>query len=215
MVKQKMRKEGINLMVLALWLGVSLVLMSTEGIEAYQNYTVGDSLGWYDNSTKPSINYLEWATGKNFSLGDFLIFNTDTNHSVVQTYNQTTYQSCDYGSDDSIEWTNAEPSANVTLTTVSVPLIRVGANYFFSGDDDGWQCANASQKFQINVTYGQGLPPSLLVPPAAPPPPTTNAPPTDTPPTTDTASTSDTAARIDGLFLALTLTLMLSLRVIW
>lgn len=201
--------EGINLMVLGLWLGVSLVLMSTEGVEAYQNYTVGDSLGWYDNSTKPSINYSQWATAKNFSLGDFLIFNTDTNHSVIQTYNQTTYQTCDYASDDSIEWTNAEPTANVTLTTVWVPLTREGSNYFFSGDYDGWQCANASQKFQINVTYGQGLPPSLSVPPAAPPPPTTNTPPTLTP--TNTVSTSDAVAKINGLFLALTLTLMLSL----
>jgi len=224
----KMRVEGIDFMALGLWASVALVLMSGGGVEAYKNYTVGDSLGWYDNIMKSSVDYAKWAAGKNFSLGDFLIFNTDTNHSVVQTFNQTTYKTCDLldaSDDDYIEWSTSEPSANAEPTTVPVPLLKEGINYFFSGDYDGWQCSKGGQKFEINVTHGQGLPPALLVPPAAPSPPTddgtdtpamTNAPSVtgpvaDTTPdtSTDTASASDAAARIGDLFLTLALMLML------
>lgn len=52
------------------------VLLSFSGsvvvVEAYKNYTVGDSLGWYDTLEKPNVNYQKWVAGKNFSLGDFL-----------------------------------------------------------------------------------------------------------------------------------------------
>ena len=40
--------------------------------EAYKNYTVGDSLGWFDNLAKPGVDYGKWVSGKTFSLGDFL-----------------------------------------------------------------------------------------------------------------------------------------------
>lgn len=50
-----------------------IALVSLSGrVEAYQNYTVGGSLGWYDSQEKPEIDYQKWASGKNFSLGDFL-----------------------------------------------------------------------------------------------------------------------------------------------
>lgn len=224
--------EGINLMaLLGLWATVALVLMSGGRVEAYQNYTVGDSLGWYDDFMKPTVDYAKWAAGKNFTLGDFLIFNTDTNHTVVQTFNETTYQNCDSEADDVYEWSTADPEADANPSTVAVPLTKEGVNYFFSGDYDGWQCAKGGQKMEINVTHGEGLPPSLSVPPAASSPPTddgsdtpamTNAPSVtgpvaDTPPdtSTDTASPSDAAARIDGVFLALALMLMLPFCVIW
>jgi len=229
-LKMKMRMEKMNLITLCLWASVALVLMSGKGVEAYKNYTVGDSLGWYDNIMKANVDYAKWAAGKNFSLGDFLIFNTDSNHTVVQTYNQTTYKTCDLADasdDDTTEWSTSQPSTDATPTTVPVPLLKEGTTYFFSGDYDGWQC-NKGQKFEINVTHGQGLPAALLTPPAATPPPTddgndtpaiTNVPDVtgpaaDTPPETDTANASDAAARIDGLFLALALMLMLPFCVI-
>ncbi|KAI4385399.1 hypothetical protein MLD38_003430 [Melastoma candidum] len=134
---------------------------------AYRNYTVGDSLGWYDKSMKPAVNYQNWVSGKNFSLGDFLIFNTDTNHSVVQTYNFTTYKACDYADaldNDTLQWSSADPSNTDTHpVTVAVPLVKEGPNYFFSGDYDGDQCRDG-QHFRINVTHGQGLPESLKSP---------------------------------------------------
>ncbi|KAI5673791.1 hypothetical protein M9H77_14155 [Catharanthus roseus] len=137
---------------------------------AYKNYTVGDSFGWYDNLEKPpGFDYQKWADahGNSFTLGDFLIFNTDNNHSVVQTYNFTTYKSCNYDDaleNDTIQWSSADPSSTSPRpVTVPVPLLKLGITYFFSGDYDGEQCLNG-QNFKINVTYGQGLPPSLKSP---------------------------------------------------
>ncbi|KAL0911000.1 hypothetical protein M5K25_019101 [Dendrobium thyrsiflorum] len=140
-----------------------LNLVQFHGADAYENYTVGDSLGWYDNLMVPKVNYQKWAAGKNFSLGDFLIFNTDKNHSVIQTYNQTTYNRCDSDdadADDTTEWSAGEPTVDAVDVTVPVPLLRVGSNFFFSGNYDGEQCRHG-QHFVINVTRGEGLPPSL------------------------------------------------------
>ena len=192
---------------MGLWMIGVVILMSCGGLEAYKNYTVGDSAGWYDNVKKPNVDYTKWAAGKNFSLGDFLIFNTDTNHTVVQTYNATTYKNCDYedaDTDDTIEWSAAAPSTEANPVTVAVPLVREGINYFFSGDYDGEQCAKGGQKFEISVAHGQGLPPALKVPPAAPTgddddpessPVTTNTPSSFNNPVTD--STPDSQANSD------------------
>lgn len=49
-----------------------LILSLSGSAQAYKNYTVGDSLGWYDNTEKANVNYQKWADAKNFSLGDFL-----------------------------------------------------------------------------------------------------------------------------------------------
>ncbi|KAF6150208.1 hypothetical protein GIB67_023163 [Kingdonia uniflora] len=147
----------------------SSLLLSLPGsvVEAYKNYTVGDSLGWYDNTQKPSVNYQKWVGTKNFSLGDFLFFNTDNNHSIIQTYNFTTYKECDFEDaelDDTIEWSTGDPSfTNLVPVTRAVPLTKEGITYFFSGDFDGEQCQHG-QHFKINVTHGQGLPESLKSP---------------------------------------------------
>ncbi|KAI3450057.1 hypothetical protein Pfo_006722 [Paulownia fortunei] len=161
-------KAGDGLCLLSLILFTLFLLLSFLGpVEAYKNYTVGDSLGWYDTLENPKVDYQKWAANKNFSLGDFLIFNTDNNHSVIQTYNFTTYKLCDYADaldNDTVEWSSADPSSTTPHPiSVSVPLMKVGMTYFFSSDYDGEQCQNG-QHFKINVTYGQGLPPSLRSP---------------------------------------------------
>ncbi|KAK4419649.1 hypothetical protein Salat_2377800 [Sesamum alatum] len=146
---------------------VSFSVSFSGRVEGYKNYTVGDAVGWYDALENPKVDYQRWAAAKNFSLGDFLIFNTDNNHSVVQTYNFTTYKLCDYDDsldNDTIEWSSADPSSTTPHPiSVAVPLMKVGMTYFFSSDYDGEQCQNG-QHFKINVTYGQGLPPSLKSP---------------------------------------------------
>ncbi|EYU46173.1 hypothetical protein ABFS82_04G067200 [Erythranthe guttata] len=145
----------------------ALFVNECSGVEGYKNYTVGDSLGWFDTLEKPSVDYRKWAADKIFSLGDFLIFNTDNNHSVIQTYNFTTYSLCDYGdslNNDTIEWSAADPSSvDPRPVSVSVPLVKTGMTYFFSSDYDGEQCQNG-QNLKINVTYGQGLPSTLVTP---------------------------------------------------
>lgn len=151
----------------------ALLSLSFSATVAYKNYTVGDSLGWYDNLQKPTLNYQKWVAGKDFSLGDFLFFNTDTNHSVIQTYNVTTYRRCDYDNaedDDTVQWSVGEPTAATQVVSVAVPLLKEGMTYFFSGDYDGEQCKHG-QHFKINVTHGQGLPNSLKSsPPDSPAP---------------------------------------------
>lgn len=65
-MEQRMLRSGSAFLLL-------LVFVSFSGyVEAYKNYTVGDSLGWYDNLHEPSVNYQKWVAGKHFSLGDFL-----------------------------------------------------------------------------------------------------------------------------------------------
>lgn len=145
-----------------------LLLPSFLGpVDAYKNYTVGDSLGWYDATVESNVNYQKWADGKNFSLGDFLIFNTDSNHSVVQTYNFTTFKSCDYDNsegNETVEWSSTNPSNTLTqAVTVAVPLVKEGPTFFFSGYYDGEQCQNG-QHFKITVSHGKGLPDSLKDP---------------------------------------------------
>ncbi|CAH8383937.1 unnamed protein product [Eruca vesicaria subsp. sativa] len=139
---------------------VSFMLLSLSA-DAYKNYTVGGSTGWFSIQEKPSANYQKWADSKSFSLGDFLIFNTDSNHSVVQTYDFKTYKECDYNNNEdnnTTEWSAANPSATSPVpVSVSVPLVKEGSNYFFSGNYDGEQC-KFGQHFMINVTHGQGLP---------------------------------------------------------
>ncbi|KAE8734788.1 ARM repeat superfamily protein isoform 1 [Hibiscus syriacus] len=145
-----------------------LVLSFSGSATAYKNYTVGGSLGWFDALEKPDVDYQKWADSKNFSLGDFLIFNTDNNHSIIQTYNLTTYKLCDYNDalqNDTIQWSAADPSSTAPHPiSVAVPLLKEGMTYFFSGDYDGEQCNNG-QRFKVNVTHGQGLPKSLQDPP--------------------------------------------------
>uniref|UniRef100_A0A0E0JH62 Phytocyanin domain-containing protein n=1 Tax=Oryza punctata TaxID=4537 RepID=A0A0E0JH62_ORYPU len=166
------------LLVVAAAAVVAGLSAAVPGAAAYKNYTVGDDKGWYDGLTHPGVDYQEWADGKNFSLGDFLIFNTDKNHSVVQTRNETLYKSCDYndsGPEDTVEWSAAAPEFSKDAVTVAVPLLKEGSNYFFSGNYDGEQCENG-QRFAIAVAHGQGLPPDLRPPAAeAPGPSSTGA----------------------------------------
>ncbi|KAL9367699.1 hypothetical protein Peur_038898 [Populus x canadensis] len=165
---QQRRYSRLCLLSLSFSCLLLLLLPSFFGpVDAYKNYTVGDSLGWYDATVKSNVNYQKWADGKNFSLGDFLIFNTDSNHSVVQTYNFTTFKSCDYdnsGGNETAEWSSTNPSNTLTqAVTVAVPLLKEGPTFFFSGFYDGDQCQNG-QHFKITVSHGKGLPDSLKDP---------------------------------------------------
>lgn len=168
------RRRGLTIVpCLAAAVVAVLAVTAPRGADAYKNYTVGDDKGWYDGLTHPGVDYQAWADGKNFSLGDFLIFNADKNHSVVQTRNGTLYKSCDYndsGPDDTVEWSAAAPEFSKDAVTVAVPLLKEGRAYFFSGNYDGEQC-ESGQRFAIDVAHGQGLPPDLRPPVADAPAP--------------------------------------------
>ncbi|CAN1145232.1 Lamin-like protein [Linum perenne] len=161
------RSSPIALLLLQCYVVMLIMSLLPAHVIAYKNYTVGDSLGWYDISEKPNADYQKWADSHNFSLGDFLVFNTNTNHSVIQTYNLTTYQQCDYDNSqqiDTTQWSSGDPSNTATNpVTVAVPLLKEGPNFFFSGDYDGDQC-RSGQRFKIAVAHGKGLPDSLKPP---------------------------------------------------
>ncbi|KAG8363376.1 hypothetical protein BUALT_Bualt19G0015900 [Buddleja alternifolia] len=160
----------------ALSLIVVALLINAAAAATYTNHTVGGDAGWFFNSAtnQTSADYNAWAANRTFSLGDYLIFNTNTNQTVIQTYNKTTYDSCI--TDDSLDTDTFQYDGGSNhfgdADIVSVPLTLEGTQYYFSDADDGEQCQHG-MAFQINVTHGVGLPPSLNQPPPPPyaPPP--------------------------------------------
>ncbi|MQL80287.1 hypothetical protein Taro_012735 [Colocasia esculenta] len=162
------------------------------------NYTVGGHAGWiFDSATnKPAANYASWASKQKFFLGDYLIFQTNANSTVIQTYNKTTYGLCsldqDYGN-LTTQWTPFEGadggSGGRAADAIAVPLTVNGENYYFSSTGDGIQCRNG-MKFHITVAHGSGLPPALNQPP--PPPPTPATPPPLSPIDATPSSQSET-----------------------
>lgn len=154
---------------------------------AYTNYTVGGPAGWFFNATTntSSTDFSKWAANQTFNLGDFLVFKTNSNQTVVQTYNETTYRSCstdDSLDNDTFQYSGGNNQFGEALT-IAVPLTIEGLNYYFSDADDGVQCEQG-MRFQIAVKHGVGLPPSLSQPPPPPyaePPPEGEA---QTPPST-------------------------------
>lgn len=97
------------------------------------------------------------------------VFNTNTNQTVIQTYNLTTYEACnadDASDNDTFEY-NGGNSAFGERVTIPVPLTFEGLNYYFSDIDDGVQCLNG-MRFAVDVKHGAGLPPSLNHPPPPP-----------------------------------------------
>eukprot|EP00252_Welwitschia_mirabilis_P002420 TRINITY_DN12365_c0_g1_i1.p1 TRINITY_DN12365_c0_g1~~TRINITY_DN12365_c0_g1_i1.p1 ORF type:complete len:224 (-),score=31.40 TRINITY_DN12365_c0_g1_i1:520-1191(-) len=158
-----MMMESRRSQAVLFWIAAVALASFCSGTEAYKNYTIS----WKSNS---SADYVKFASSNNFSLGDYIIFNTDTDHSVIQTYNETVYTNCEADADDSLEYSPGEPTSSVKAATIAVPLVRTGDNFFFSGDYDGQQCKNG-MKLHIIVQKGQGLPPSLAPPPPGAPPP--------------------------------------------
>lgn len=141
---------------------VLLVCVCQSGSAEYQNFTVGDNEGWTSN---PSVTYSKWASDKNFTLGDYLIFNfAKPAYDVIHTYNETVYKNCDYMNSDGDFEVWGEPG---TTVFVAIPLVLTGPNYFFCGVNDTKLCQEG-MKFSINVTVGDGLPASLAIPPPSP-----------------------------------------------
>ncbi|CAN6347595.1 unnamed protein product [Urochloa humidicola] len=147
---------------------------AAEDAPPYRNITVGGADGWFfDAKTNASSgNYSGWANGETFYLGDYLIFKTNDNSSVVHTTNATTYNLCD-PTDDLAPTTyiygggGGGGGGTEENNTIAVPLVLEGTNYFFSDADGGAQCQQG-MRFEIKVEHGQGLPPALKNPPAAP-----------------------------------------------
>lgn len=158
----------LNLTVIAL---LVTVVASDTPATAYTNHTVGGPAGWSFDAINniSATNYSTWAANKTYNLGDYLIFNTNTNQTVIQTYNETTFSSCttDDASDDDTFQYNGGSNEFGQKMTIAVPLTTTGTNYFFSDAEDGVQCQRGTA-FEISVNRGLGLPPSLNQPPPPP-----------------------------------------------
>lgn len=97
------------------------------------------------------------------------VFNTNTNQTVVLTYNETSYRNCSAADDDTggdVSVYSGGEGFGVPAT-LAVPLTRVGPNYYFSDAGDGEQCVKG-MKLEITVRQGSGLPPYLNQPPPPP-----------------------------------------------
>ncbi|KAK6918465.1 Phytocyanin domain [Dillenia turbinata] len=166
---------AVNLTVMALL--ITAVASATPAATSYVNHTVGGDAGWFFNSSTNTTvaDYSKWAANQTFNLGDYLIFRTSSNQTVVQTYNETTYKSC--STDDALDSDTFLYDVGIDQfgqpLSIAVPLTIEGPNYYFSDADDGVQCQQG-MAFQITVDHGLGLPPSLNQPP---PPPYSEPPP--------------------------------------
>uniref|UniRef100_A0ACD5Z7Y5 Uncharacterized protein n=1 Tax=Avena sativa TaxID=4498 RepID=A0ACD5Z7Y5_AVESA len=141
---------------------------AAQGAPAYKNHTVGGAYGWFFNATSntTSGNY-SWAATERFYLGDYLIFKTNDNSSVVVTSNSTTYSLCDPSEDYGLDTYIYDGMGGYEEAVFAVPLISEGTYYFFSEANGGAQCQQG-MRFEIKVAYGRGLPPDLAQPPPGP-----------------------------------------------
>ncbi|XP_057974039.1 blue copper protein-like [Malania oleifera] len=122
-------------------------------------YTVGDASGWtsgYDYST--------WTTSKTFAVGDSLVFNYGSSH-TVQEVSQTDYTACNTN--------NAINSYTSGPTTIA--LKTAGTQYFICG-----VIGHCSSGMKVAITVGASAPASPSGTPSGPSTTTTPSPPTTT-----------------------------------
>ncbi|XP_071696165.1 blue copper protein-like [Rutidosis leptorrhynchoides] len=98
-------------------LGLTVVILSCTRISSATVYTVGDTAGW-----ALSVDYDTWASDKTFKVGDTLVFNYDTSH-TVDVVTSTDYTTCAIG--NSI--------ASYTSGTTTIALKETGSHYFICG----------------------------------------------------------------------------------
>ncbi|CAN0829794.1 Blue copper protein 1b, partial [Linum grandiflorum] len=145
-----MAKRFLMLAVLAM-----VTIMPAANVVMAAEYIVGDSQGW---STSVG-NYSKWAAGKDFVVGDILVFNYDkTKDSVIIVKSGPEFQNCiPLGS-------NILNSGNDKIV-----LDTVGKWWFISGVAS--HCAESNQKLVVTAegVPSPGSPPGLKTPPGSDP----------------------------------------------
>ncbi|XVE60538.1 hypothetical protein DITRI_Ditri05aG0136900 [Diplodiscus trichospermus] len=104
-------------------------------------YTVGDTSGW-----TLGVDYSTWTKGKTFKVGDSLVFNYPTSHTVDEV-SSSDYSTCTVG--------NAITTDNSGSTTVA--LKTAGTHYFICGVVS--HCGNG-MKLAVKVESGSSTTPS-------------------------------------------------------
>ncbi|XP_028072052.1 blue copper protein-like [Camellia sinensis] len=111
-----------------------LVLCSTVPCLATV-FTVGDSSGW-----TLGVDYTNWTSGKTFMVGDSLVFNYGSGHTVDEV-SESDYNTCTLG--------NSIKTYNSGSTTIA--LNAVGTQFYICGVIG--HCASG-MKLTVNVTGG-------------------------------------------------------------
>ncbi|KAL2497875.1 Cupredoxin superfamily protein [Abeliophyllum distichum] len=138
------------------------------------DYTVGDSSGW-----SMGADYSTWTSGKTFAVGDTLVFNYPSGHTVDEV-SEKDYSACSTG--NSIT-TDSSGATTVTLKTA-------GKHYFMCGVPG--HCSGG-MKLAVTVAAAAGAGGGATTTPSgsttSPPSSTTGSPATPTTVTTPTAGT--------------------------
>ncbi|MFS7968135.1 putative Phytocyanin domain, cupredoxin [Helianthus anomalus] len=99
-------------------IGFVLLVLVTCGISCLAiDYTVGDSAGW-----SLSVDYSTWASGKKFNVGDSLVFNYGSSHTVAEV-----------SSDDYDKCNVANSIMSYSSSPTKVTLNKTGTHYFVCG----------------------------------------------------------------------------------
>ncbi|KAG4113158.1 hypothetical protein ERO13_D13G205900v2 [Gossypium hirsutum] len=145
-------------------------------------YTVGDNLGWTVPTSGASM-YQTWANGKNFMVGDILVFNYVTGTHDVAEVTRAAYQPCN----------TSNLLSNFTTGPTRITLQTAGEHFYICAVPG--HCA-AGQKLAINVTGSStATPPSSSSPSPSPSPsPSTATPPSSSSPSPSTATPPSSTA---------------------
>ncbi|KAH1033415.1 hypothetical protein J1N35_045589 [Gossypium stocksii] len=142
-------------------------------------YTVGDNLGWTVPTSGASM-YQTWANGKNFMVGDILVFNYVTGTHDVAEVARAAYQPCN----------TSNLLSNFTTGPTRITLRTAGEHFYICAVPG--HCA-AGQKLAINVTGSSTATPPPSSSPSPSPSPSTSpspSPSTATPPSSSSPSPS-------------------------
>ncbi|KAF5750018.1 putative Blue copper protein precursor [Tripterygium wilfordii] len=111
------------------------------------DFIVGDDGGWRNN-----FDYQAWANGKEFRVGDKLVFKYSEGVHTVRKVNGTGFQDC------------TAPASAEALTSGNdvVTLISPGRKWYICGV--GKHCEVGKQKLAITVLPSEGAPASSPIP---------------------------------------------------
>ncbi|CAM8946263.1 unnamed protein product [Rhodiola kirilowii] len=165
-----------SVVVGALFLVLAMVVPSLA-----TDHNVGDSAGWVVGT-----DYSTWTQGKTFKVGDNLVFNYGSGHTVDEV------KSADYSSCTTGNSITTDSSGSTTI-----PLKTTGDHYFICGTTG--HCSNG-QKLSVKVVSAStGTPPTATTPTptATTPTPTASTPPASTTPgSTSTPTVPDSSSAI-------------------
>ncbi|XP_022759478.1 uclacyanin-3-like [Durio zibethinus] len=147
---------------MALAAALLVLLVATPAAYAVQ-YTVGDSTGWTTTG-----DYTTWVQGKTFTVGDTLLFNYDSSHSLDEV-TQSDYDNCNSG--NALK-THSDGNTVITLS-------NTGPMYFICPTVG--HCAGG-MKLAVNVVAASGNTPPTTSPPSG------STTPSGTPPSGSTSS---------------------------